>query len=199
MMKNIMINSPFATKKVMQAMGLSDEQPYEPCADDWMTTYLNRADVKTALHVKSDITWADCSRSIHYQQSDGAKDITPIYSYLIDNKFGLDILVYSGDDDSVCGTIGTQAWIWDLGYPVAGREWVRYESPAGQTGGYLTKFKGAKLAFATVHGAGHEGKKMTPITFLTQLNNHLNLLYYSLEHSSHVQTRSGPLAFQQLH
>jgi hypothetical protein len=33
--------------------------------------------------------------------------------------YGLDILVYSGDDDSQCATVGTQDWIWSLGYEVS--------------------------------------------------------------------------------
>jgi hypothetical protein len=36
-----------------------------------------------------------------------------VYEDLI-SKGGLKILVYSGDDDSICSTIGTQMWIWDL-------------------------------------------------------------------------------------
>jgi carboxypeptidase C (cathepsin A) len=136
-------------------VGLEPVDGYEPCADDYMTTYLNQATVKDALHVKTDITWQDCSRTIRYSQTDGAKSMTDFYKYLIDNKFGLNILVYSGDDDDVCATIGTQSWIWDLGYPIAGRAWQTY-TVNGQTAGYLTKFQDTKLAFATVHGAGHE-------------------------------------------
>ena len=45
--------------------------------------------------------------------------MTPYYNYLIDGKFGLNLLVYSGDDDDVCATVGTQSWIWDLGYKVS--------------------------------------------------------------------------------
>ena len=82
-------------------------------------------------------------------------DMTPYYNYLIDGGFKLNILVYSGDDDSVCGTIGTQDWIFNLGYKVAGRDWQEY-TVNQQTGGYITKWKNTKLAFATVHGAGHE-------------------------------------------
>jgi hypothetical protein len=34
--------------------------------------------------------------------------MVPIYSYLIDGDYGLDILVFSGDDDAVCATVGVQ-------------------------------------------------------------------------------------------
>ena len=45
----------------------------------------------------------------------------PIYEYLLDpsNDFGLDILMYSGDDDDVCATEGSQQWIYDLGFDTA--------------------------------------------------------------------------------
>lgn len=39
---------------------------------------------------------------------DRHNDMTPYYNYLIDGGFGLNILVFSGDDDDVCATIGTQ-------------------------------------------------------------------------------------------
>lgn len=139
---------------IKSAIKLEPVDGYEPCVEDYMTEYLNLAEVKEAIHVKSDIDWVDCSRTIKYKQSDGPHSMTSYYQYLIDGKFGLDILVYSGDDDDVCATIGTQSWIWDLGYTVAS-QWKDY-TVDGQTAGYITKWKDTKLALATVHGAGHE-------------------------------------------
>jgi carboxypeptidase C (cathepsin A) len=72
----------------------------------------------------------------------------------------LRILVYSGDDDGVCGTVGTQRWIYDLGFSVDSMWKTWYVD--GQTAGYITKFKtdnaptNSRLSFMTVHGAGHE-------------------------------------------
>lgn len=82
--------------------------------------------------------------------------MVPIYQSLINGNNGLNILVYSGDDDSVCGTVGTQSWIWDMGY-TAGltNTWQEYEFE-GQTAGFITKWPKQKLAFVTVRGAGHE-------------------------------------------
>ena len=100
-------------------------------------------------------------------------------------KFGLDIAVISGDDDSVCATIGTQDWIWDLGYRTDGKKWQVHQDVSlsphmcisnhtscdgfwctfdmahqeykvdGQPGGYITKWKNTKMALATVHNAGN--------------------------------------------
>ena len=58
-----------------------------------------------------------------YKQSDGFDSMTPYYQYLIDGKYGLNILVYSGDDDDVAATVGSQEWIWDLGYQVSYLSW----------------------------------------------------------------------------
>ena len=82
---------------------------YEPCVDNYATNYMNRLDVKDALHVQSDIVWAECSDPVYYNYNftdAAAVSTAPIYKYLIDGGFGLNILIYSGDDDSVCPTIG---------------------------------------------------------------------------------------------
>jgi len=160
--------------KTKAAMLLDDE--YVPCEDDYMTTWLNSDNVKTALHVKSDLEWVECSRSIHYNQLDGTKSMVPYYQYLLDgnDKYNIDILVYSGDDDSVCGTVGTQGWIYGVGGEAkTGADWATWTVPkdagnseAGQTGGYLVRFKNKRFAFATVHGAGHEVPTYKPAAAL---------------------------------
>jgi carboxypeptidase C (cathepsin A) len=85
---------------------------------DYGTAYLNRLDVQQALHVNgadtldnaSVVEWAECSRAIRYNMTDGQTPMQPIYSYLLNttNDFGLKIMVYSGDDDMVCATSGSQ-------------------------------------------------------------------------------------------
>jgi carboxypeptidase C (cathepsin A) len=157
---------------LQKALGLEPVDGYEPCEEDYMTRYLNRADVKTALHVKADIDWVDCSRTLHYKQSDGKNDMTPYYNYLIDGGFKLNIVVFSGDDDDVCATIGTQSWIWDLGYQVSGKPWQTY-TVNGQTAGYITKWSNTKLAFVTVHGAGHEVPTYKPDVALYLFDSYL--------------------------
>lgn len=157
---------PELMKEILKA----DE--YEPCADDYATDYMNQASVKEAIHVNPDIKWGECSRSIRYKQSDGRNSMVPIYQYLIDGGYDLDILVFSGDDDGVCATVGVQHWIWDLGYKVTGRMYQSYEV-AGQMAGYATKWAESKLGFVTVHGAGHEVPTYKPEVALYLWKNYL--------------------------
>ena len=134
---------------------------YEPCEDDFSTNYLNDPAVKKAIHAKDDIEWVECSRTTKYQMADKMLPMEKYYRTILNSKThpNLRILVYSGDDDSVCGTVGTQRWIYDLGFPVDSL-WSTW-SVDGQTAGYITTFntpfsKESRFAFMTVHGAGHE-------------------------------------------
>ena len=49
---------------IRKQLQLETVAAYEPCADDYMTSYLALPAVKSAMHVKADIDWVDCSRSI---------------------------------------------------------------------------------------------------------------------------------------
>jgi len=112
--KPLSVESEARLKAIRQSISLSYTEEFEPCAGDYMTEYLNQDSVKAALHVKSDIVWKDCSTKLRYlahessnvsfnqclpyryATSDRHNDMTPIYNYLIDGKFGLNILVVSG-------------------------------------------------------------------------------------------------------
>jgi len=167
-----LLTNDLVSDKFRSLIKLEPEDSYQPCADDYATTYMNRADVKAAIHVNNDIEWEECSRTIRYDQGDSKNDMTEIYNYLLEGDYGLHILVYSGDDDDVCPTEGTQSWIWDLKNQVVGRKWQHYEVD-NQTGGYLTKFT-KNMAFATVHGAGHEVPTYKPEVALSLWNQYLN-------------------------
>ena len=154
----------YLRKEIIESEDLLEDEfniPYEPCEDAYSTTYLNRDDVKAALHVHTDIVWEECSRTTKYEMKDKMLPMEKYYRTLLNSKTHPDlrILVYSGDDDSVCGTIGTQRWIYDLGFPVT-KDWNTWYVD-GQTAGYITTFKtpyskDSRFSFITVHGAGHE-------------------------------------------
>lgn len=176
MLENIFYNASTELRNAVglgaNSVGLEPVAGYEPCEEDYMTAWINQASVKEALHVKGDIEWEQCSRKIRYKQSDGHNSMVPYYQYLIDGNFGLNILVYSGDDDSVCATVGTQSWIWGMGYDVSGRMWQPYTLD-GQTAGYFTAWKDTKLGFLTVHGAGHEVPTYKPAVALDMFKRYL--------------------------
>jgi carboxypeptidase C (cathepsin A) len=132
---------------------VGDIHEYEPCTENWTVQYLNRADVKAAIHVKDDIKWEECSYTLRYDLKNEFINVAPLYNELIDGGANINILVFSGDNDGVCATIGTQAWIYDLGYETRSLWKAWYVD--GQTAGFVTKFD-APLTFVTVHGAGHE-------------------------------------------
>jgi hypothetical protein len=135
---------------------------YDPCEDNYAADYLNKIDVKTAIHVKSDTVWEECSRTTKYKLADKMVPMEHYYTSILNSKTHPDlrVLVYSGDDDGVCGTIGTQRWIYDVGFSVDSL-WDTWFNNDAQTAGYITKFKtpfskDSRFSFMTVHFAGHE-------------------------------------------
>lgn len=150
-------------------VSLDAEGPYEPCVEDFMTAYLNRADVQAAIHVKAGAKWSMCSNAVGsaYNLTDVNANMVPVWKELI-KQGDLNIMILSGDDDSVCATLGTQQFIWDLGYkPKSSVEWMPWKVD-GQVAGFRTDFdvpsknlkRAASFSFATVHSAGH----MVPAT-----------------------------------
>ena len=49
--------------------------------------------------------------TVEYDYGDMSNSTAPIYKYLIDGGSNIDILIFSGDDDAVCSTLGTQNWV----------------------------------------------------------------------------------------
>ena len=128
--------------------------------------YLNRADVKAAIHVTSspNTKWDFCNDPINekWSESDFFADTTRLYSavYRHANKpKNFKMLVYSGDSDGVCATIGTQNWIYGItdSIELLFKPWHYTDSRyhRRQPGGFLTQFADS-FTFVTVHYAGHE-------------------------------------------
>eukprot|EP01064_Diplonema_japonicum_P022401 TRINITY_DN3214_c0_g1_i1.p1 TRINITY_DN3214_c0_g1~~TRINITY_DN3214_c0_g1_i1.p1 ORF type:complete len:457 (+),score=155.92 TRINITY_DN3214_c0_g1_i1:54-1373(+) len=141
---------------------------YTPCDSNWEITYMNRVDVQTAIHAKVGTKWSDCA-NIDYSQDDVNASMVPIWKQLI--ALGtLKLVIYSGDDDSVCATLGSQQFIWDMGLTIK-KDWAAWKI-AGQTGGYITRFNG--FTFVTVHGAGHMVPATRPAQSLQLFTEYLN-------------------------
>ena len=186
---------------------------YEPCREDYLTTYLNRPEVRSALHVDHGRKWAACDDLVWdgYDEESSNRGTEPYYKRLLwsydyglsprwiygegktdreqrtllderelesrsvrdpaDAELGavepLKLLVFSGDNDAVCGTQGTLTWIFSLGLNVTDywQPWNFHDPLYGsRLGGYYTKMDG--IHFATVHGAGHEVPSYKPAAAL---------------------------------
>lgn len=160
-------------------MNTDEQVNYEPCEDNYATNYLNNIDVKESLNVKTDIVWEECSRTTKYNLMDKMLPMEHYYKTILTSKTHPDlrVLVYSGDDDGVCGTIGTQKWIYDLGFPVSSLWNTWYID--GQVAGYITKFntpfnKESRFSFVTVHFAGHEVPTYKPKEALALFEMYIN-------------------------
>jgi hypothetical protein len=132
--------------------------------------YLNRADVRAAIHVdpavpehwranvdldykcSNDDEKAVLANFSYCEARYGARtDLRPVLKGLVHS--GVPILVYSGDVDGQLPHTGTEAWTSGLGLAKvrSWRPWV--DGPFDQVQGYSVRYKG-NFTFCTVKGAG---------------------------------------------
>lgn len=152
----------------------------DPCVELYLLAYLSRSDVKRALHVDDSgpESWIQCSDDVFYNwpTADSQADMTRLFRELMRSSAPptLRILVFSGDADGVCPTIGTQQWIWE-----SSRDrkvvslWSPWYDESGQTGGFVTRFE-HQATFATVHSAGHMVAASQPLRALSLVKGYLS-------------------------
>nr|KAJ0211866.1 hypothetical protein LSAT_V11C400205690 [Lactuca sativa] len=118
---------------------------FDPCSDDYVSSYLNRADVQEALHVRN-TSWAFCAG---IGMIDSPTTILPTITQLIEN--GISVWIYSGDTDGRVPVTSSRYSVNKLKLPVetAWRPWYYNK----EVGGYVVGYKGVVLT--TVRGAGH--------------------------------------------
>lgn len=118
---------------------------------DKMTDYLNREDVRQALHIDPAApTFVDCNDWINENWNYQNEGSIWIYEIMKDN--GYKIRFYSGDTDGAVPTYGSKRWIKDLNWPKT-KEWQPWFTKDGQVAGYIEQYEG--LDFVTVKGVGH--------------------------------------------
>lgn len=169
---------------------LPPDAKYLPCAEQHFKVWLNQKVVQEALHVNTNgdsgpMRWHACapSKDLSYRDEDFLQSQIPIFRELIalakHSGLHLSLLVFSGDNDSVCSTSSTQAWIYDLGVdPLPFQDWDEW-SMERQTAGFITRFdlgkkSRSKFSFATIHGAGHEAAAYRPIEALELFRRYLS-------------------------
>ncbi|CAK7340263.1 unnamed protein product [Dovyalis caffra] len=126
------------------------------CAEDETMKYLNRKDVQKALHAQlvGVKQWTVCSNVLKYDMQNLEINTVPVLGKVV--KSGIQVLVYSGDQDSVIPLIGTRTLVnrlakeLELKTSVPYRTWFQGKQVAGWTQVY-----GDILSFATIRGASH--------------------------------------------
>jgi hypothetical protein len=161
---------------------VKESTDYQPCAEQHLMDFLDTPAVRKALHVDPSVTspWQKCG-GIEYSEDDVDTPTTDLYQELvagaIAGEHNLNMMVFSGDDDSICSTAGTQYWIWGLGAEAASK-WNPW-SVLDQTAGFVTHFDlgpdtTATFTFVTVHGAGHEVPAYKPVEALQMFRNYFS-------------------------
>lgn len=91
------------------------EDMYFPCQSNHLTAYLNKPEVVQALHANMDtLPWRACSHRIRYSLNDHLAVQTHFYEELLQmmEETAFDMMIYSGDDDSICSLAGTQGMVF---------------------------------------------------------------------------------------
>jgi len=150
--------------------------PYGPCADDYVTKWINRADVKAALHAEASITWASCSTTITYEIN--LNGVVPLYRDMMENS-NYQIMIYSGLDDSIVNQAQTQTIVNDMGRPLVNntfQPWYLpyvYNTSQTQLGGFYLQYD--RISWAGVRNSGHMVPEYNPPAGLELIKSFLEL------------------------
>ena len=110
--------------------------------------YLNRKDVREALHIYPELGKWEACRDLNYTLLiEGTIWIYNILKQYPDYK----MMHYSGDTDGSVPTLGTKRWIQAQGWTQT-RQWRPWLTD-GQVSGYTKEY--GSFTFTTIHGVGH--------------------------------------------
>jgi hypothetical protein len=168
-----------------QNLHLDQKVLYEPCSHAYY--WLNNATIMQAIHAVfggNTTFWGSCGgNGLVYNQDDQFNSVVNYYYLLVSGGYGLKFMVFSGDDDSVCPTQGTENWIFGMGFGVANL-WKPWKAD-GQLGGFYTQFT-HNLTFVTIRNAGHQVSSTQPITSFTMVEMYLNGSWFNANTSGIV-------------
>eukprot|EP01083_Nonionella_stella_P023953 66273_1 len=156
-------------QKALDSFPNIDGFPYDPCASKHTRAYLNQAEVQQAIHVVAK-QWP--GSTLHYSKVSQQNPMEATWDWIIKNADPpLHLTIVSGDDDTNCATLGTQSWMWNMGFEVESN-WTGWVDDKGQTGGYIVKWKGA-MNLLTVHSSGHMIPQCQPSRSLQSFTRYL--------------------------
>ncbi|XP_038898312.1 serine carboxypeptidase-like 45 [Benincasa hispida] len=158
---DVCISSVFSQSKILNPQQVTES--VDVCVEDETVNYLNRQDVQKALHARlvGVRRWAVCSSILDYELLDLEIPTINIVGKLI--NAGIQVLVYSGDQDSVIPLTGSRTLVHKLAKELGLETTVPYRVWfEGQQVGGWTQVYGNILSFATIRGASHEAPFSQP-------------------------------------
>lgn len=158
---DVCISSVLSQSKIISPQ--ENAEKLDVCVEDEVVNYLNRKDVRRALHAElvGVRRWAVCSRILDYQLLDIEIPTISIIGMLVKER--IPVLVYSGDQDSVVPLIGSRATVHQLATQLRLNTTVPYRVwfAGRQVGGWTNVYDNI-LSFATIRGASHEAPFSQP-------------------------------------
>ncbi|XP_073129232.1 serine carboxypeptidase-like 40 [Henckelia pumila] len=136
----------------------------DPCSDNYVHAYLNRAEVQQALHAnvtKLNYDWEACS-DVLKKWLDSPSTMFPLLEEFMSN--GLRVWIFSGDTDGRIPVTSTLNSVKQMKLKVK-TPWHPWYL-AGEVGGYTEVYEG-NLTFASVRGAGHQVPSYQPARALS--------------------------------
>ncbi|XP_021675317.2 serine carboxypeptidase-like 45 isoform X2 [Hevea brasiliensis] len=133
------------------------------CVQPKTLVYLNRKDVREALHAQlvGVSNWSFCSQVLNYDLKNLEIPMIDVVGSLVSS--GISVLVYSGDQDSVVPFAGSRTLVnglakkLSLNATVTYRPWFQNK----QVGGW-TQVYGETLTFTTIRGGSHLAPLSSP-------------------------------------
>ncbi|KAL1300507.1 hypothetical protein HN51_045154 [Arachis hypogaea] len=143
----------------------------DPCSDNYVIAYLNRAEVQEAIHAnvtKLKYDWQPCS-GVMGRWGDSPSTMLPLLHEFLHN--GLRVWIFSGDIDGRVPVTSTKYSLkkMNLSVETAWHPWYLF----AEAGGYTEVYKGG-LTFATVRGAGHQVPSYQPARAFSLLKHFLD-------------------------
>lgn len=136
-----------------------------------VTSYLSSPYVREALHISpASSQWQVCNASVTQNYIELYPDLTSLYISL-QQTYQYHILVYNGDLDAMCNSLGDELFVDSLGLEeeVQWRSWLYDDASTVQIAGFVKQYD--RIDFATIKGAGHMSAADKPVATGQLINN----------------------------
>lgn len=116
----------------------------------------NWHDARDYMNIETDVVFEDCSGEVYEQfVEDIAVSFVEDVDFILDKD--LSLLIYNGQNDITCNTLGTNTWMKTMKWNGLGefqnQKMQRWNATDGSLAGLFRKYE--NLAFASVTNAGH--------------------------------------------